>query len=159
MAKTFNKLKHRHERFLTQVHDEKYYSKYGPKLKIEPNTIVTFSNIKSILVSHGYICQEEFELNKHDWEYSERFESYRISGNGIRGFCFSGAADYWEDLILIDNSKCYNKAQQCPVRLSFPILASELFKILKQTGSPAGFEICNGNFGPRFDEKYSNPFK
>jgi hypothetical protein len=114
--------------------DKNYLNKYGPrKIKVDSDYPVTYDNFVELMVSHGY----DIEPNDNG--------DHRITGYGVCGWYIGlyNEEHHAPGYIFLDNAECYDKISKCPVTLQLPISAGDLFKSLKQIGSPAGLLISN----------------
>jgi hypothetical protein len=130
-----------------------YLAKYGPrKIKVPDDHPVTFDNFENLMVSHAYNVRKEGPESWHE----TIGDSWVLTGHGVCGVLYEDSYDIgnYAGYLHLDHKDCWNKLSQCPCRIQFPTTAGELFRALRQVGSPAGLFISGGF---RFID--SNPFQ
>lgn len=122
-----------------------YVEKFGPrKIKVPLDLSLDFSNLPEVLTSHAY----NVDLSEGG--------VLAITGHSVRGYAIRPDADHcYAGFLWLDHRDCYNKISQCPCSLRLPTTAEELFRALRQIGSPAGLRLSR-SFAFHDDNPFQN---
>jgi len=105
--------------------------------------------------SVNVICYLKYDSESEN--YLPEVESWQafVSGNGIQGVLGDKKADnkYIKGRFAVDNIKCFDKVQTCPMVVSLPCDFEELLEKLKLLGSEEGYRISN-----EYEYLDKNPF-